>query len=247
MQDPNEDTEWNDALRKYKIIPPKEEQGITEDDIIAMMEKTVEEKREGKQMADMDLDELNEKEDDVDEDDERMFEMYRRQRMAEIQAMKMKANYGEVCDISKADYVREVNNAGEGVWVVLHIYKEGIPICKLVNNYMTALARKFPCTKFLRSISSVCIPNYPDHNLPTIFVYFEGDLKKQWVGPISLNGMNLKQNDLEWMLAQVGAVTSDIEKPEKPEVKDVMNIAIRQSRIDNSDDDSDWSNSFLNL
>jgi len=239
MQDPNEDTEWNDALRKYKIIPPKEEQGITEDDIIAMMEKTVEEKREGKQMADMDLDELNEKEDDVDEDDERMFEMYRRQRMAEIQAMKMKANYGEVCDISKADYVREVNNAGEGVWVVLHIYKEGIPICKLVNNHMTALARKFPCTKFLRSISSVCIPNYPDHNLPTIFVYFEGDLKKQWVGPISLNGMNLKQNDLEWMLAQVGAVTSDIEKPEKPEVKDVMNIAIRQSRIDNSDDDSD--------
>jgi len=240
MQDPNEDTEWNDILRKHKIIPPKEKpEGPTEDDIIEMMEKTIEEKRHGKQMADMDLDELDEKEDDIDEDDKRMFEMYRRQRMAEIQAMKMKANYGEVCDISKADYVREVNNAGEGVWVVLHIYKEGIPICKLVNNHMTALARKFPCTKFLRSISSVCIPNYPDHNLPTVFVYFEGDLKKQWVGPIAFNGMNLKQNDLEWMLANCGAVISDIEKPEKPEVKDVMNIAIRQSRIDNSDDDSD--------
>lgn len=41
------------------------------------------------------------------------------------------------------------------------------------------------------------------------------------------------------MFAQVGAVQSDIEKPEKPEIKDVMNIAIRQSQI-NDDDDSDW-------
>lgn len=239
MQDQNEDTEWNDQLRRHKIIPQKEQAEITEEDIVEMLEKTVAAKRDGKQMVDMDLDELNEKEDDIDEDDERMFEIYRRQRMAEIQAVTMKANYGDVCDISKADYVREVNNAGEGVWVVLHIYKEGIPICKLLNNHLTNLARKFPCTKFLRSISSVCIPNYPDKNLPTIFVYFEGDLKKQWVGPISLGGMKLKQDELEFMLGQSGAVVTDVEKPEKPEIKDVMNIAIRQSRIDNSDDDSD--------
>lgn len=69
-----------------------------------------------------------------------------------------------------------------------------IPICNLVNSYFTNLARKFPQTKFLRSVSSVCIPNYPDHNLPTIFIYFEGDLKKQWIGPIALGGMNLKQD-----------------------------------------------------
>ena len=42
-----------------------------------------------------------------------------------MNAARMKANYGDVGEISKADYVREVNQAGEGVWVVLHIYKEG--------------------------------------------------------------------------------------------------------------------------
>jgi hypothetical protein len=28
-------------------------------------------------------------------------------------------------------------------------------------------------------------------NLPTIFVYFEGDLKRQFIGPIELRGMKL--------------------------------------------------------
>lgn len=36
----------------------------------------------------------------------------------------LKSRYGDVVEISKADYVQEVNKAGEGVWVVLHIYKD---------------------------------------------------------------------------------------------------------------------------
>jgi hypothetical protein len=35
----------------------------------------------------------------------------------------MRAKYGSVKEISKVDYVTEVNQAGEGVWVVLHVYK----------------------------------------------------------------------------------------------------------------------------
>lgn len=30
---------------------------------------------------------------------------------------------------------------------------------------------QFPTTKFVQSISTSCIPNYPDKNLPSIFVY----------------------------------------------------------------------------
>jgi hypothetical protein len=56
------------------------------------------------------------------------------------------------------------------------------------------LASKFPEVKFLRSVSSVCIPNYPDKNLPTIFIYNEGDMKKQFVGPIEFGGMNFTQD-----------------------------------------------------
>ena len=36
-----------------------------------------------------------------------------------------KARYGDVLEITKEDWVREVNKAGDGVWVVLHVYKQG--------------------------------------------------------------------------------------------------------------------------
>ena len=66
-----------------------------------------------------------------------------------------------------------------------------IPLCKLLNQHLTSLARKFPQTKFLRSVSELCIDNYPDKNLPTVFVYKEGAMQKQWVGPHEFGGMNL--------------------------------------------------------
>ena len=72
-----------------------------------------------------------------------------------------------------------------------------IPLCALINKHCTALAAKFPATKFIRSISTTCIPNYPDHNLPTIFIYHEGDMKGQLVGPIPFGGMNLSQDGME--------------------------------------------------
>lgn len=52
-----------------------------------------------------------------------------------------------------------------------------------MTEYLNHLARKFPATKFVKSISTTCIPNYPDSNLPTIFIYYEGDLKQQFAGP----------------------------------------------------------------
>lgn len=45
--------------------------------------------------------------------------------------------------------------------------------------------------KFIKAISTTCIPNYPDRNLPTVFVYREGDIKAQFIGPLVFGGMNL--------------------------------------------------------
>ena len=92
MQNPNEDTEWNDVLRQKGILPPKEP-SITEDQIAQMLEEAAEKHMNksvnedgsvNKPMDEMDLDELEGIEDDVTEDDERAFEEYRRKRMAEL-------------------------------------------------------------------------------------------------------------------------------------------------------------------
>lgn len=71
------------------------------------------------------LDELDELE---DEEDENVLLEYRRKRIAEIQELASKSKYGDVKEISGEDYVQEVNNAGEDIWVVLHLYKSGYSI-----------------------------------------------------------------------------------------------------------------------
>lgn len=240
MQDPNADTEWNDVLRQKGILPPKEEKEISEDDVINMVEQTIEAKAKGKSFDDMTLDELNEKEDEIDEEEERIFEAYRRQRIAEMKEAGIKAKYGHVKEISKADWVTEVNQAGDGVWVVVHVYKNDIPLCKLLNQHIMNLARKFPDVKFLCSVSSLCIPNYPDKNLPTIFVYYEGDMKKQYIGPLEFGGMNFTQDELEWRLSKLGALKTEMEEAPRRSVDDVMEKAMKQNMVGDSDDDNDW-------
>lgn len=46
LQDPNADTQWNDVLRAKGIIPPKETE-ISEDQIVNMVEQTIEDKTKG--------------------------------------------------------------------------------------------------------------------------------------------------------------------------------------------------------
>lgn len=69
-----------------------------------------------------------------------------------------------------------------------------IPLCALINQHMSGLAKKFRDVKFIKAISTTCIPNYPDKNLPTIFVYQEGDIKAQFIGPLVFGGMNLTRD-----------------------------------------------------
>jgi len=246
MQNPNEDTEWNDALRRHKIIPEKpKEAEVTEEQIQEMIDQAIKEKTGEKDLEDMNLEELAEKEDE-DWDDDGLIEQIKQQRLAEIREKQAKAKFGDIREISATDYVAEVNNAGAGVWVVLHLYRSGIPLCDLINGHMLPLSKKFPATKFLKSISTTCIPNYPDKNLPTIFIYNEGNMKAQLVGPLMFGGMNLTQNELEWMLSKAGAIEGSTIK-EDPRAKRVdtdsngFSILTRNSRQrDESDDDSDY-------
>jgi len=188
-------------------------------------------------MADMDLDELDELE---DEEEERILLQMRNQRIAEMKALQAKSQFGTVREITAVDYVQEVNKAGEDIFVVLHLYKQGVPLCSLINEYMNRLAPRFPCTKFIKAISTTCIPNYPDKNLPTIFVYYEGNMKGQLIGPEQFRGMNLTMDEFEYLLGQTGAIKTEIKDDPKPKVKDVMMSSLRGNKDDDLSDEGDW-------
>ncbi|XP_076119058.1 phosducin-like protein 3 [Alosa pseudoharengus] len=235
MQDPNEDTEWNDILRKKGILPPKETPKEDEEEEQLFQQQSV-----VKTYESMTLEELEENEDEFSEDDEAAIEMYRQKRLSEWKANQVKNVFGELNEISGQDYINEVNKAGDGIWVILHLYKQGIPLCTLINQHLCALARKFPQTKFLKSISTTCIPNYPDRNLPTVFVYRNGEMKAQFIGPLVFGGMNLKVNELEWKLSESGAIKTDLEENPHKQIQDKLMTSIRCSAPTKHDsDDSD--------
>ncbi|XP_034059504.1 phosducin-like protein 3 [Gymnodraco acuticeps] len=235
MQDPNEDTEWNDILRKKGILPPKEvPNDAEEEEELARQQRSIVKTYEG-----MSLEDLDENEDEFGEEDEAAIEMYRQKRLSEWKATQLKNVFGEVVEISGQDYIKEVNKAGEDIWVVLHLYKQGLPLCTLINQHLSVLARKFPQTKFLKSISTTCIANYPDRNLPTIFVYREGDMKAQFIGPLVFGGMSLKVEELEWRLSESGAVKTELEENPRKEIEDKLMSSIRSSLPSRKDSDSE--------
>ncbi|XP_053670672.1 viral IAP-associated factor homolog [Anopheles nili] len=232
MQDPNEDTEWNDILRSKGIIPQKpKEKEITEDEIIGMIENTISEKQNEKDLAKLNLDELDELE---DSEDEAVLQQYRQKRIAEMQALASRARFGMVREISGQDYVDEVTKAGEGIYVVLHLYSRGLPLCALINQHLTQLALAFPMTKFVRAIATTCIANYPERNVPTIFIYFEGQLKKQYIGSVELGGSNLTCDELEYMLGQAKAVETRIKDDPRASKK------IKDKMFAELSDNNDW-------
>ena len=156
---------------------------------------------------------------EFDEEDQEILRRYREQRMAEFFSYKAKRTFGDVREISGIDFVDEVNKVDPEIWVVIHLYKAGIPLCTLVNRSLIELASSYPETKFLKSISTVCIPNFPDENLPGLLIYKGGKCQKQVFGSHHFSGCDWSTEILEWILHSAGAIKSDLTEDPRKEAR----------------------------
>ncbi|NXR09266.1 PDCL2 protein, partial [Semnornis frantzii] len=200
--DPSKDTEWNDLLRHFGILPPKSKLEDEEEEMVLYLQKasnmgTAHQQcqkmgRGMKPYEKMNLEELKEAEDDFDDADRKAIEMYRQQRVQEWRYLQRRQKYGELREICGEQYVQEVTNAPEDAWVVIHLYWPSVPMCLLVNEHLSLLARKFPEAKFLKAIVNSCIQNYHDRCLPTILVYKTGEMKGRFVGAAECGERDLK-------------------------------------------------------
>ena len=141
---------------------------------------------------------LDEELETADDDEERILLRLRQQRMQELSSSAKMARFGRVYPISRPDYTREVTDASKddispaGTGVVCFLYHPSMDTSKLLAGYLDTLAAKHPATKFVSIVGSQCIPNYPDHNLPTLLIYRNGELRRQIVGlrpEIGLDGL----------------------------------------------------------
>ncbi|KAM4674496.1 phosducin-like protein 2 [Amazona ochrocephala] len=223
MKDPNEDTEWNDILRQFGILPPKESPKDENEEMVLRLQKEA----EVKSYERMNLKELEEAEDDFDEADREAIEKYRQQRLQEWKCLQRRQKYRELREICGEQYVKEVTNAPKDVWVIIHLYRSSIPMCSLVNKHLSLLARKFPEAKFLKAAVDSCIQNYHDSCLPTLLVYKTAEIKGRFIGVTQCGGIYLKVEELEWKLAEVGAIETDLEENPKKGIMNMMTLPVQ--------------------
>lgn len=60
--------------------------------------------------------------------------------------------------------------------------------CRLLEEVLLAAARRFRAVKFVKIVSTAAVENWPDRNLPTLFVYHDGELRTQLLGIKKLGG-----------------------------------------------------------
>ena len=109
------------------------------------------------------------------------------------------------------DWISEVTECSKSCWVVVHLYQDYITHCGLVEEAITSLANSFPSIKFIKIRSTQAVENWPDRNLPTIFVYNEGELKHQMLTIKSIGGDQMRRENLEWWLAENNIVNTELE------------------------------------
>ncbi|KAF2150441.1 phosducin family protein [Myriangium duriaei CBS 260.36] len=235
---PNEDTEWNDILRKHGVIPEKPPDRSKElEEALVQAQQIIHDNRlEGK-----DLDELDELEDEEDAD---FLDSYRQKRMDELAALRTSSVYNQVYPVQKPEYAKEVTEESSKAYVfVLLTSSAGANTeSKLMVEIWRELATRFGDIKFCQMQANLCIEGYPDRNTPTILVYKDGDIKRQIVTLRELRGDKTTFRDMEKLLVGVGAVkvldtrlTKDVdEEPRK------TNGIRDSSRKVGDDSDSDW-------
>ncbi|GAB2279912.1 hypothetical protein Dimus_014547 [Dionaea muscipula] len=197
-------TQWDDIQRKLGNLPPKPP--AFKPPAFAPSEDVGSKPKDKSWIDSKTEEELEELDDDINDD--RFLEEYRKKRLAEMRQVAQVVRFGYVIPISGSDFVREVSQASSEVWVVVILYKDGFPECQLLMKCLEELARRYPGTKFVKIISTDCIPNYPDYNLPTLLVYNNGAVKANYVGLRSF-GRQCTPEGVALVLCQSDPVLND--------------------------------------
>ncbi|KAK4689125.1 hypothetical protein P7C73_g986, partial [Tremellales sp. Uapishka_1] len=254
MHNPDEDTEFNDALRAHGILPPKPPSREPSPDIPHITAhdalQAVASISDAAQLSTL------LEGDNLDSDDERMFEDYRRRRVEEMRKEEKRGRFGSMEPLAREDFVKEVTEGSmitigddgqiveeeeedededegepksrrlKGTGVVVYLFKDSVPLSQHLRPMLNQLAAAHPSTKFLSIPAGLCIPNYPDKNCPTLLIYRDGEISGNVIAGMGLKGMKTTVRDLEGLLLHYRA----IERP---------SAAIRASMQRKDDDDSD--------
>ncbi|CAK9292665.1 unnamed protein product [Gordionus sp. m RMFG-2023] len=159
-------TEWEDALIKKNIIEPKKL--FTEKEITNIIEDVANNYNSNNDFHDGQQGSSSE---ELDEDNDEYFQKYKQKKAQDIMMNKNQL-FSQVLEITGEDFKGQVSAANPNLYVLVHLYQNSILPCQLINRSMEELSKLHTFNsrfKFVKIISTRCIPNFPDSNLPQVF------------------------------------------------------------------------------
>jgi hypothetical protein len=137
-----------------------------------------------------------------------VLERWREKRLHELKGEA--GRFGSIVGITNADFVGEVNRAGEDVGVVVFLFKQRHYHSQYMRVLLEKLARKFKQVKFCQIGHDDCIPGYPESNLPTLLMYRDDELVRQTIGVNALGGSGYGIDDVEWEIAEASFIQTEL-------------------------------------
>lgn len=150
--------------------------------------------------------------------------------------------------IRGSEFIQKVTEASEGLWVVVYLFKESNPACLLLGPCLEELAHKYTNTKFVKIISTDCIPKYPDINLPTVLLYNNRTCKQHLVGLGLFGGHHITPEQVTLALNSHGPIcTKSSEVGEAQQLQTVKDLVKRmvesKEQLGSEDESSDFEDS----
>jgi hypothetical protein len=122
---------------------------------------------------------------DFDDDDDEFLQEYKQRRLIEIHESAGKEQtkqrtFGDAIVIDRTEWQHHVNEDSIDVWVVVGLLSTyDSDRTAMMKKAIYELASTFAETKFVLISSHQAIPNWPEENLPSLFVYRHGVLQHE--------------------------------------------------------------------
>ena len=108
--------------------------------------------------------------------------------MTELSALATASKFGQVFPLQKVDWSRDVTDVSKEAYVVVNMISSNTE-SRVAADLCRQLAAKFGDIKFTEISAQLAVENYPEENCPSILVYRNGDIQKQFITLKELKGV----------------------------------------------------------
>lgn len=116
-----------------------------------------------------------------DEDDDEFMKQYRKKRLQAL-LKTTGPRFGRVVQMSRAEYVTEVDEVPATTFVLVHLTVEYLPQSQRMSRCLVDFAREYPSIKVCEIDAHEAKPGYADEALPTIIAYRNTEVFTTLVG-----------------------------------------------------------------